>query len=119
MRLDELYRQWEGEPAGIGDLASEVAESAETILVEVDQQLASASSEEEAFAALGTLQRGLALLNGASTTDSDAAAKILRAISKRIRQLKKRLEELKAKTGATGFSITVGVPWGVSVTVDW
>lgn len=119
MTLDQLYTKWESEQVRFSDLATNVAASAEQIINEIDAELDSADTEEEAFAALGVLQRGLALLNAAVATDSNATATILSKLSKWIQRLKQGLEKIKAKTSAKGFSITFGFPWGVSVSMDW
>lgn len=94
-------------------------ENIESLFKDVTRQATSASSSNEALAALGTLQVALAHLNLLSKEDPDEAAKIVEKLSKRIQKLKEDLQKIVDKSGAKGFSISVGVPLGIAVSVEW
>jgi hypothetical protein len=64
--------------------------------------------------AMGALAEAVAAINREVAGETDG---------KRIRQLVTRLQRtaasVAAQSGASGFSISVGLPLGVSVTVEW
>ena len=64
--------------------------------------------------AMGALAEAVAAINREMVGEADG---------KRIRQLVTRLQRtaasVAAQSGASGFSISVGLPLGVSVTVQW
>ena len=64
--------------------------------------------------AIGALAEAVAAINREMVGEPDR-----KRVRRLVAHLQRATASVAAQSGASGFSISVGVPFGVSITVDW